>query len=120
MVQLLCLHMIARKAIDVTIWTFVSKVMSLHLNRLSRFVIALLLRSKDLLISWLGDTNYPYIELSEVSPLLSKSLLCVCVCVFPLCVSFLNCYYSYALKFINLFFSAMSKFPLIPTIVLSI
>ena len=105
--------MITRKAIDVTIWTFVSKVMSLRLNRLSRFVIALLLRSKDLLISWLGDTNYPYIELSEVSPLLSNSLLCVCVCVcvFPLCVSFLNCYYSYALKFINLFFLPCLNFP---------
>ena len=101
--------------------------MSLPLNRLSRFVIALLPRSKYLLISRLGDTNYTYIELSEVIPLLSNSLLCgvcvcvcVCVCVFPLCVSFLNCFYSYALKFIDLFFSAMSKFLLIPTIVLSI
>ena len=34
-------------------WTFVGKVMSLLFNMLSRLVIALLPRSKDLLISWL-------------------------------------------------------------------
>ena len=37
----------------VTIQTFVSKVMSLLLNMLSRFVIAFCLRSKHLLIPWL-------------------------------------------------------------------
>ena len=36
-----------------TIWTFVEKVMSLHFNMLSRFVIAFLPRSKHLLILWL-------------------------------------------------------------------
>ena len=36
-----------------TIWTFVGKVMSLLFNKLSRFVIAFLPRSKHLLISWL-------------------------------------------------------------------
>ena len=36
-----------------TIWTFVSKVRSLLLNMLSRFVTAFLPRSKSLLISWL-------------------------------------------------------------------
>ena len=36
-----------------TIWTFVSKVMSLLFNVLSRFVTAFLPRSKHLLISWL-------------------------------------------------------------------
>ena len=35
------------------IWTFVGKVMSLLFNKLSRFVIAFLPRSKHLLISWL-------------------------------------------------------------------
>ena len=34
-------------------WMFVSKVMSLLFNVLSRFVIVFLLRSKCLLISWL-------------------------------------------------------------------
>ena len=41
------------KAIALTIWTFVGKVMSLPLNTLSRFAIAFLPRSKHLLISWL-------------------------------------------------------------------
>ena len=41
------------KNIALTRWTFVSKVMSLLCNMLSRFVIAFLLRSKHLLISWL-------------------------------------------------------------------
>ena len=36
-----------------TVWTFVSKVMSLLFNTLSRFVVAFLPRSKHLLISWL-------------------------------------------------------------------
>ena len=38
---------------SLTIWTFVGKVISLLFKMLSRFVIALLTRSKCLLISWL-------------------------------------------------------------------
>ena len=41
------------KTIALTRWTFVSKVMSLFFNMLSRFVIAVLPRSKYLLASWL-------------------------------------------------------------------
>ena len=41
------------KTIALTRWTFVSKVMSLLFNKLSRFVIAFLPRSKHLLISYL-------------------------------------------------------------------
>ena len=41
------------KAITLTRWTFVGKVISLLLNMLSRFVIAFLPRNKHLLISWL-------------------------------------------------------------------
>ena len=41
------------KAIALTRWTFVGKVMSLLFNMLSRLVIAFLPRSKCLLISWL-------------------------------------------------------------------
>ena len=40
------------KTIALTIWTFVSKVVSLFFNMLSRFVITFLPRSKCLLISW--------------------------------------------------------------------
>ena len=42
-----------KKAIALTIWTFVSKVMSLLFNMLSRLVIAFLPKSKRFLISWL-------------------------------------------------------------------
>ena len=41
------------KTIALTIRTFVSKVMSLLFNMLSRFVLVFLLSSKHLLISWL-------------------------------------------------------------------
>ena len=50
MVQLSHLYMITRKTIALTIWTFVSKVIFLLFNPLSRFVIAFLPRSKCLLI----------------------------------------------------------------------
>ena len=40
------------KTIDLTRWTFVSKVMSLLFNMLSRLVITFLPKSKGLLISW--------------------------------------------------------------------
>ena len=52
-VQLLNPYMTTRKAIALTRWTFVDKVMSLLLNMLSRLVINFLPRSKCLLISWL-------------------------------------------------------------------
>ena len=46
MVQLSHLYMTTGSTIALTIWTFVSKVMSLPFNMLSRFVIAFLPRSK--------------------------------------------------------------------------
>ena len=48
MVQLSQLYMITEKTIALTIWTFVSKVMSLLFNTLSRFVRAFLPSSKCL------------------------------------------------------------------------
>ena len=53
MVQLSHLYMTTGKTIALTRWTFVSKVMFLLFNMLSRLVIAFLPRSKYLLISWL-------------------------------------------------------------------
>ena len=50
-VQLSHPYMTTGKTIDLIIWTFVGKVMSLLSNTLSRFVRAFLPRSKDLLIS---------------------------------------------------------------------
>ena len=52
-VQLSHLYMTAGKAIALTIWTFVGKVMSRLFNMLSRVVIAFLPRSTRLWISWL-------------------------------------------------------------------
>ena len=57
MVQLSHLYMITGKTIALTIWNFVGKVMSLLFNKLSRFVIAFLPRSKRLLISWLQSPS---------------------------------------------------------------
>ena len=48
--QLLQLYMTTGKTIALTIWTFVSRVMSLLLNTLSRFVVAFLPRNNHLLI----------------------------------------------------------------------
>ena len=53
MVQLSHPYTITGKTIALTIQTFVTKVMSLLFNMLSRFVTAFLPRSKHLLISWL-------------------------------------------------------------------
>ena len=50
------------KIIPLTIWMFVSKMMSLLCNMLSRFVIAFLPRSKHLLISWLQSTSAVILE----------------------------------------------------------
>ena len=50
------------KTIALTRQTFVGKVMSLLLNMLSRFVIAFLLRSKCLLISWLQSPSTVILE----------------------------------------------------------
>ena len=56
MVQLSHPYMTTGKTIALTIWTFVSKLMSLLFNMLSRFVTAFLPRSKHLLISWLQSS----------------------------------------------------------------
>ena len=53
-------YMTTGKTIVLTIWTFVSKVMSLLSNTLFRFMIAFLPRSKHLLISWL-QRQFPVI-----------------------------------------------------------
>ena len=53
MVQLSHPYMTTGKTIALTRWTFVSKVMSRLFNMVSKLVIAFLLRSKHLLISWL-------------------------------------------------------------------
>ena len=62
MVQLSNLYMTTGKTIVLTVWTFVSKVMSLS-NALSSFVIAFFSpRSKRLLISWLQSPSAVILE----------------------------------------------------------
>ena len=57
MVQLSHLYMTTGKYTALTIQTFDSKVMSLHFNKLSRFILAFLLTSKRLLTS-MQSTSY--------------------------------------------------------------
>ena len=66
MTQLSHLYMTTRKTISLTIWTFVGKVMSLVFNMLSRFVIAFLLWSKHLLISWLQSLSAVILEPKKI------------------------------------------------------
>ena len=61
-VQLSHPYMTTRKTIALTIWTFVSKEMSLLFNMLSRLVITILSRSKCLLISWLQSPSVVILE----------------------------------------------------------
>ena len=76
-VQLSHPYMTTGKTIALTRWTFVSKVMSLLFNMLSRLVITFLPRSKRPLISWLQSPSAvilepPKIKSSTVSPLMSQ------------------------------------------------
>ena len=71
MVQLSYPYMTTGKTITLTIQTFAGKVMSLLFTTQSRFVIAFLLGSKHLLISWLQsplvnitNANQNYSEVS--------------------------------------------------------
>ena len=57
------------KTIALTRRTFVSKVMSLLFNTLTRFVIAFLPRSKHLLISWLQSSSAVILEPKKIKSL---------------------------------------------------
>ena len=65
-VQLSYPYMTAGKTIALTRWTFVGKVLSLLFNMLSRFVIAFLLRSRRLLISWLQSPSAVILEPQKI------------------------------------------------------
>ena len=68
-VQLSHPYMTTGKAIPLTRWTFVGKVMSLLFNMLSRLVIAFLPRSKHLLISWLQSPSAVILEPPRIKSL---------------------------------------------------
>ena len=65
-----CSHpfMTTRKTIALTRWTFVSKVMSLLFNMLSRLVIAYCPRSKCRLISWQQSPSAVILEPPKIKP----------------------------------------------------
>ena len=68
-VQLSHPYMTSGKTIALTRWAFVGKVISLFFNMLSRLVIAFLLRSKHLLISWLKSPSTVILELKKIKSL---------------------------------------------------
>ena len=59
-------YMTTEKPIALTIQTFVSKVMSVLFNMLSRLVITSLPRSKGLLISWLQSQSPLILESQKI------------------------------------------------------
>ena len=67
MVQLSHPYVTIGKTIALTIWTFVSKVMSLLFNMLSRLVTAFLLRSKHLLVSWLQSLSAVILQPKKIN-----------------------------------------------------
>ena len=67
MIQLSHSYITTGKTIDLTIQTFVGKVMSLLFNMLSRFVIAFLPQRKCLLISWLQLPSTVTLEPKKIS-----------------------------------------------------
>ena len=78
MVQLSNPYMSTRKNIALTIQTFVRKVMSLLFNRLSRFVIAFLPRSRHLLISWLQSLSAVILQPKKKSVTVSTLFPSIC------------------------------------------
>ena len=62
------------KTIDLTIWTFVSEVMSLLFSTLSSFVITFLPRSKCLLISWLQSASTVILEPKKIQSVSASTL----------------------------------------------
>ena len=74
------------KTISLTIQPFVSKVMSLLFSMLSRFAIALLARSKRLLISWLQSPSAVILESLKI-----KSVTVSIVSLRPTLLHILGC-----------------------------
>ena len=75
-VQLSHPYLITGKTIALTRWTFVGKVMSLLFNMLSRLVIAFLLRSRRLLISWLQSSSAVILEPRKIKSATVSPSIC--------------------------------------------
>ena len=98
-------HMTTGKTIALTIWTFVSKVMSLLFNMLSRLIIVFLPRSKHLLISWLQSASAVILE--------QKNKVSHCFHCFPICLPWNDGTGCHDLSFLNVWvLSQLFHFPL--------
>ena len=75
-VQLSHPYMTTGKTIALTRWTFVSKVMSLLFNMLSRLVVAFLPRSKHLLISQLQSPFAVILEPPKIKSVIVSPSIC--------------------------------------------
>ena len=62
------------KTIALTVWTFVSKVISLLFNTLSRFVIAFLPRSKHFLTLWLQSQSAVILEPKKIKSVTASTV----------------------------------------------
>ena len=89
-------YMTTGKTTALTRWTFVSKVMSLLFNILSRLVIALLSRSKCPLISWLQSLSAVILE--------PKKIVCHCFHCFPIYLPWSDGTRCHDLHFLNVEF----------------
>ena len=99
------------KTIVLTRWTFVSKVICLFLNMLSRLLIAFLPRSKSLLISWLQSPSVVILEppriksviVSIVSPSICHEVmgLDAVILVFGMLIFFFNFFFHLFLFVVN-------------------
>ena len=96
MVQLSHPYITTWKTIALTRQTFVGKVMSLFFNMMSRMVIALLPRSKRLLISWLHSPSAVILE--------PKKINCHCFHYFPIYLPWSNGTGCHNLSFLNVEF----------------
>ena len=106
MVQLSQPYMTTGKAIAVSTWTFVGKLMSLLFNMLSMLVITFLPKSKRLLISWLQSLSAVNLELffGRAFGALYFLIVCHCLHCFPIYLPRSNGTRCHDLSFLNVEF----------------
>ena len=115
MVQLSHPYMTTGKTIALTRGIFVSKVMSLLFNMLSRFVIAFLPRSKRFLISWLQSPSAVILEPKKIKfltvSIVSPSIRHEVMGPDALYLSNIGCEILHSSKFCAIYFSPKTMHP---------
>ena len=96
MVQLSHPYMTTEKTIALTIWIFVSKMMALLFNILSRFVVTILPRIKCLLTSWLQSLSSDFGA--------QEDEIWHCFHFFPICLPWSDGTRFHNLRFLNVEF----------------